>query len=78
MVLRTVSNAGLQNVIVTATILENESVEQGVCAANLSRFVRTPASRVVDAIAVRQVPEFDPCFLRVAKFHHNLRWQNFS
>ena len=41
----------MQNVILTAIILEDESVEQGVCAAYLSRFVHTPASHVLDAIA---------------------------
>ena len=51
MALRTVSNAGMQNVIVTATIREDESVERGARAAYLSRFVRTPASHVLDAIA---------------------------
>ena len=44
-------NAGMQNVMVTETIQEDESVEKGICAAYHSRFVHTPASHVVDAIA---------------------------
>ncbi len=35
--LGTASNAGMQNIISTATIVEDESVEQGVRAAYLSR-----------------------------------------
>jgi len=50
MALRTVTNAGMQNVMVTETI-QDESVEQGMRAANHSQFGRTPASHVVDAIA---------------------------
>ena len=50
MALRTVTNAGMQNVMVTETI-QDESVEQGVRAAYHSRFRRTQASHVADAIA---------------------------
>ena len=29
-------------------------------------------------LEIDEVPEFDPCFLRVATFYHNLPWQNDS
>ncbi len=51
--LGSISHAGLQDVVATATIVEDESVEQGVRAAYLSRFVRTSASHVVDALGER-------------------------
>ena len=51
--LGSVSGADLEDVVATATIVEEESVEQGVRAAHLSRFLRTSASHVVDAIGER-------------------------
>ncbi len=51
--LGSVSNAGLEAAVATATIVEDEPVEQGVRSAYLSRFLRTSASHAVDAIGER-------------------------
>lgn len=51
--LGSISGAELEEVMATATIVEDESVEQGVRAAYLSRFLRTSASHVVDALGER-------------------------
>ena len=47
------SNAVLEDAVATATIVEEETVEQGVRAAYLARFLRTSASHVVDALGER-------------------------
>ncbi len=59
--LESVSNAMLDDAVATATIVEEESIEDGVLTAHVARFLRTSASHVVEAMEERlKWMEMDP------------------
>ncbi len=65
--LESASNAMLEDAVATATIVEEESVEEGVLKAYLARFARTAAGHVVEAMAERlQWLDIDPACAPVA------------
>ena len=65
--LESASNAMLEDAVATATIVEEESVEEGVLKAHLARFARTAAGHVVEAMAERlQWLDIDPACAPVA------------
>ena len=61
------SNARLADAVATATIVEEEPMEDGVLAAYVARFMRTSSSHVVEAIRERlRWLEYNPACVPVA------------
>ncbi len=70
------SNARLADAVATATIVEEESLEEGVLAAFVARFMRTSTSHVVDTILerLRWLEHYPSCVPAVGEDMATLRY----